>query len=233
VPAAGARAIAPDYLGFGRSDKWVDQARYSYAMHRGVVERLIMALGLTDLTVVVHDWGGPIGLGAAVRHRERVRRLVVLNTGLFGGDEPLGEGLQAWRAYAARTPDLPAGLIVRRSAADRGRVTDAIVAAYDAPFPDVASKAGIRAFPALIPTNPVDPGAREMAETRAALTAWGPPALCLWSGRDPAFPVAAGRRLAAGLPGAAFEVIDDAGHFLTEEQGDQVGRRVAAWLGGA
>ena len=233
LTAAGFRAIAPDYPGFGRSDKWTDQARYSLVVHRHAVERLVGALDLRDLTVVVHDWGGPIGLGAAVGHRERVRRLVVLNTGLFSGQENLGEGLGAWRAYVARTPDLPAGLVVRRAAADRARVTDAIVTGYDAPFPDLPSKAGARAFPAMIPIRPDDPGAREMTETRAALAAWAPPALCLWGGRDPVFPVEAGRRLAAGLPGAAFEVIDDAGHFVAEERGDLVGRRVAAWLGGS
>lgn len=230
VVEAGARAVAPDYLGFGRSDKWTDDARYSYAMHVATIERLLVALDLRRLTVVVQDWGGPIGLGVAVRHPARVARLVVMNTGLFGGDEPLSDGLQAWRAYAARTPDLPAGQIVRRAAADRDRVTDAIVGAYDAPFPDLASKAGARAFPAMIPTGPDDPGAREMAETRAALTRWAPPTLVLWSDRDRVFPVEAGRRFAAVFAGSTLRVIEGAGHFLQEEQGDRIGREIARFV---
>jgi haloalkane dehalogenase len=230
VVEAGARAVAPDYLGFGRSDKWTDDGRYSYAMHVATIERLLVALDLRRITVVVQDWGGPIGLGVAVRHPARVARLVVMNTGLFGGDEPLSDGLQAWRAYAARTPDLPAGQIVRRAAANRDRVTDAIVGAYDAPFPDLASKAGPRAFPAMIPTRPDDPGARAMAETRAALTRRAPPTLVLWSDRDRVFPVEAGRRFAAIFPGSTFRVIEGAGHFLQEEQGDRIGGEIARFV---
>jgi haloalkane dehalogenase len=165
-----------------------------------------------------------------VRHPERVAGLVVLNTGLFAGDEPLGEGLQAWRAYAARTPDLPAGLVVRRAAADRARVPDAVVAAYDAPFPDPASKAGARAFPAMIPTRPDDPGAREMAETRAALGRLAFPALVLWSDQDRVFPIEAGRRFATAFPGATFRVVGPAGHFVPEEQPEAVGGAIAELL---
>jgi haloalkane dehalogenase len=230
VVARGARGLAPDYLGFGKSDKWTEDGRYSYAMHVAAIERLVLALDLRELTLVVHDWGGPIGLGVAVRHQERIARLVIMNTGLFAGDEPLSEGLQAWRAYALRTPDLPAGLVVRRAAADRARITDSIVRAYDAPFPDLASKAGARAFPAMIPTRPDDPGAREMAATRAILGRWAPPTLVLWSDRDRVFPLEAGRRFAALFPGARFEVVADAGHFLPEEQGDRVGGAVAGFL---
>ncbi len=231
VVSAGARALAPDYLGFGKSDKWTEDHHYTYAMHVATIERFVVALDLRGLTVVVQDWGGPIGLGMAARHRDRVARLVVLNTGLFAGDEPLSDGLQVWRAYAARTPDLPAGLVVRRAAFDRARVSDAIVRAYDAPFPDIASKAGARAFPAMIPTRPDDPGAREMAETRRALRQWAPPTLVLWSDCDRVFTVDLGRRFATTiLPGAAFRVVEGAGHFLQEEQGDVIGRAIAAFV---
>ena len=228
--ASSARAVAPDYLGFGKSDKWTDDDRYTYAMHVATIERLVTALDLRGITLVVQDWGGPIGLRMAVRHRERVARLVVLNTGLFSGDEPLSDGLQAWRAYAARTPDLPAGQIVRRASADRTRVTDAIVRAYDAPFHAAAAKAGARAFPAMIPTQPDDPGAREMAETRAALTRWAPPTLVLWSDQDRVFSLEAGRRFARVFPGSAFRVVEGAGHFLQEEAGDRIGRAIAAFV---
>jgi haloalkane dehalogenase len=231
VVAARARAIAPDLFGFGRSDKWTDDGRYSYAMHVASMERLVETLDLRGLTLVVHDWGGPIGLRLATRHPDRIARLVVLNTGLFGGAEPLSDGLQAWRAYVARTPDLPVGQVIRRAAADRSRVTDAIVNAYDAPFPDLASKAGARAFPAMIPTRPDDPGAAEMAATRVALRAWAPPTLVLWSDADRVFPLEAGRRFAELIPGATFEVVAGTGHFVPEEQGTVVGDAIVRFIG--
>jgi haloalkane dehalogenase len=233
VATAGARAIAPDLFGFGKSDKWTDDGQYSYAMHVATVERLVEMLDLRGITLVVHDWGGPIGLRLAARHPDRIARLVVLNTGLFGGDEPLSDGLQAWRAYVARTPDLPVGQVIRRAAADRSRVTDAIVNAYDAPFADLASKAGARAFPAMIPTHPDDPGAAEMAATRAALRAWAPPALVLWSDADRVFPLEAGQRFADLIPGATFQAIAGAGHFVPEEQGAAVADAIVRLLGQA
>ncbi len=147
VISAGARALAPDYLGFGKSDKWTEDHRYTYAMHAATIERFVVALDLRELTVVVQDWGGPIGLGVAARHRDRVARLVVLNTGLFAGDEPLSDGLQAWRAYAARTADLPAGLIVRRAAFDRAPVRDPLVRAQPPRLPDHPPKARPPGFP--------------------------------------------------------------------------------------
>ncbi|HEV8307054.1 MAG TPA: haloalkane dehalogenase [Methylomirabilota bacterium] len=232
VVEAGARAVAPDYVGFGKSDKWTDEARYSYTGHVAILTRVVEALDLRAMTIVVQDWGGPIGLRLAVQQPERVARLVVLNTGLFTGHEPLSEGLQAWRAYAARTPDLPAGLVVRRAAVDRGRITDEIVRAYDAPFPDLASKAGARAFPAMIPTRPGDPGGREMVETQTALARRAPPTLVLWSDQDRVFPIEAGRRFAGLFPGATFRVVEGAGHFLQEERGAEIGREVARFIAG-
>ena len=101
---------------------------------------------------------------------------------------------------------------------------------YDAPFPDIASKAAARAFPAMIPMRPEDPGAREMAETRAALSRWGPPTLVLWSDRDRVFPVEVGRRFAAVFPGATLRLVEGAGHFLQEEQGEVIGQEIAAFL---
>lgn len=115
-------------------------------------------------------------------------------------------------------------------AADRARVTDAIVRAYDAPFPDVTSKAEARAFPAMIPTQPDDAGARTMAETLAALPHRAPPTLVLWSDQDRVFPLEAGRRFAALFPRAEFRVVPGAGHFLPEEQGDRSGMAIAAFL---
>lgn len=130
---------------------------------------------------------------------------MVLNTGLFTGEtETLSPGLHRWREYALRTPDLPVGQIVRRSEVDPARVPDAVVAAYDAPFPTPESKAGACAFPALIPTTAEAPGAAAMRETRAALARWDKPALVCWSDCDPVFPLGAGEAMARLIPAARF-----------------------------
>jgi haloalkane dehalogenase len=209
------RCVAPDYIGFGRSDKWTDVGAYSFARHFAFLERFVAALDLRGITVVVQDWGGPLGLRYAARHRDRVARLVILNTGLMTGEAAaLSLGLVKWREYALRTPDLPIGAVIRRSVVDRSSVSDAVVAAYDAPFPTPESKAGARAFPALIPTSPDAPGAAEMRETRAALASWDKPALVCFSDSDPVFPPAVGRALASLIPQARFTLIGGAGHFL-------------------
>jgi len=225
------RCVAPDYIGFGRSDKLTDVGAYSFARHFADLERFTEALDLSRITLVVQDWGGPLGLHYATRHRDRVERLVILNTGLLSGEAPtLSPGLLRWREYALRTPDLPIGEIVRRSVVDRASVSDAVVAAYDAPFPTPESKAGARAFPALIPTTAHAAGAAEMRETRAALASWDKPALVCFSDSDPVFPLAAGQALAALIPGARFRLIGGAGHFLQEEKGPEIANEILAFV---
>lgn len=225
------RCVAPDYIGFGRSDKPTDVGAYSFARHAADLERFADALDLSRITLVVQDWGGPLGLHFAARHRDRVERLVILNTGLLSGDAAtLTPGLVRWREYALRTPDLPIGEIIRRSVVDRASLSDAVVAAYDAPFPTLESKAGARAFPALIPTTPHAAGAAEMRETRAALASWDKPALVCFSDSDPVFPAAAGHALAALIPGARFRLIAGAGHFLQEEKGPEIASEILAFV---
>jgi haloalkane dehalogenase len=221
------RCVAPDHIGFGRSDKLTDVGAYSLAFHYERLERFVDALGLNGFTVVGQDWGGPLGLGYAVRHPSRVARLVILNTGLMSGEPAtLSPGLVKWREYAQRTPDLPIGQIIRRSAVDRTRITDAVVAAYDAPFPTLESKAGARAFPALIPTTPDAPGSTHMRETRRSLAGWSKPALVCFSDADPVFPPDRGRELARLIPGARFSLIEGAGHFLQEEKGPEIAAEI-------
>jgi len=136
------RCVAPDYIGFGRSDKWTDVGAYSFARHAAYLERFAEALDVRRITLVVQDWGGPLGLHYPVRHQDRVARLVILNTGLLSGESvTLSPGLVKWREYALRTPDLPIGQIIRRSVVDRPSLSDAVVAAYDAPFPTPEPKA--------------------------------------------------------------------------------------------
>jgi len=225
------RCVAPDYIGFGRSDKWTDVGAYSFARHVADVECFAEGLDLRRITLVVQDWGGPLGLHYAVRHHDRVARLVILNTGLLSGEAvTLSPGLVKWREYALRTPDLPIGQIIRRAVVKRASLSDAVVAAYDAPFPTAESKAGARAFPALIPTRPDSPGGAEMRETRAALASWDKPALVCFSDSDPVFPPAVGHALAALIPASRFSLISGAGHFLQEEKGSEIAQEILAFV---
>jgi haloalkane dehalogenase len=225
------RAVAPDYVGFGRSDKWTEVEKYTFDAHYRVVEGLIEALDLREITIVVQDWGGPLGLRFATRHPERMARLVILNTGLFTGSVVVSEGLRDWREYVARTPDLSVGSIVQRALYNRDLATEDVVRAYDAPFPDPESKAGARIFPAIIPTSPEEPGAREMMETLEGLRRWDKPALVMFSDQDPIFSVAVGRRFQQLIPGARFKVVEGAGHFLQEEKGEAIAAEVLSFMG--
>ena len=225
--AAGYRVIAPDYPGFGRSDKPVDPAFYTYDRHTAAMAAVVEHLGIEGAAAVVQDWGGPIGLRVAVGPAGRFTRLAVLNTSLFTG--PPSEGFLRWRAFAARRDDLPVGLVMRRSMV--APWSDEVLAGYEAPFPDASFQAGVLRFPQIVPTSPADPGAGEMRRVETALAAWERPALVLFSTSDPIFSVEVGRRFAAAIPGAGpLETIDGAGHFLQEDRGDEVGARLAAFL---
>ena len=225
--AAGYRVIAPDYPGFGRSDKPVDPAFYTYDRHTAAMAAVVEHLGIEGATAVVQDWGGPIGLRVAVDPAARFTRLAVLNTSLFTG--PPSEGFLRWRAFAAHRGELPVGLVMRRSMV--APWSDEVLAGYEAPFPDASFQAGVLRFPQIVPTSPADPGAGEMRRVETALAAWERPALVLFSTSDPIFSVEVGRRFAAAIPGSGpLETIDGAGHFLQEDRGDEVGERLAAFL---
>src|SRR5262249_28062657 len=149
---AGLRVIAPDLPGFGRSDKPVDEDWYTYDRHVAAMGSLLEELDLRGATLVLHDWGGPIGLRLAVELGEGVERIVVMDTGVFTGEQPMSEAWHRFAAFVERAEELPVGLIVRRGClTDPG---DEVAAAYDAPFPNEASKAGARAFPAILPQTP-------------------------------------------------------------------------------
>ena len=225
---AGYRCIAPDLPGFGRSDKPVDLGWYSYDRHTASVLALVDDLDLRDATVVVHDWGGPIGLRVAVERPERFARIVVLDTGLFTGRQPMTDAWMRFRDFVARTEDLPVGLLVRRACLnDPG---DEVIAAYDAPFPTAASKAGARAFPLILPLAPDDPGAAAGQRVLDALRGDPRPKLVLWADSDPVLPLETGRRFAAALGAEVDHVIAGASHFLQEDAGPEIGRLIAEWL---
>jgi haloalkane dehalogenase len=231
IPAlAGvARVVAPDYFGFGRSDKPTRIEDYSYDFHYRSIERLADELDLRDATVVVQDWGGPVGMRLAVEHPERVARLVILNTGIGAGRAPSPEWLR-FREFVRRVgPELVPGQLVRISCV--GDLSDDVVAGYNAPFPEPESKAGVLAFPELVPTEADHPSAPKMLEVRDALTRWEKPALVLFSDSDPIFSTEAAERLAARIPGAGpAETVRGAGHFLQEEKGEEIAGRILRFL---
>ena len=224
-----ARVIAPDYFGFGRSDKPIRVEDYSYDFHHASIERLVDELDLRAATVVVQDWGGPIGLRLAVEHPARVARLVILNTGIGAGRAPSPEWLR-FRAFMRRVGnEIVPGQLLRLSCVTE--LADDVVEAYNAPFPTPESKAGVVAFPELVPTEADHPSAARMLEVRAALERWEKPALVLFSDSDPIFSPAAAERLAARIPGAGpAEIVAGAGHFLQEDKGEEIAQRIVRFL---
>lgn len=227
--AAGFRAIAPDYPGFGKSDKPTDPDFYTYDGLRAAMLALADELDLTDATAVVQDWGGPIGLGVAVARPDRFRRLSILNTGLFTGGGGSNPAFDAWRGFVAANSDLPIGLIMANAA--RATWALEVFAAYEAPFPTAEHKVGAWRLPLIVPRSPTDPGAAEMAAVHAALGSWEGPTQVLFADGDPIFSLGAGRRLAAHIPGAGdLEVVAGAGHFLQEDAGSDVAARLVAFL---
>jgi len=231
IPAvrdAGFRCVVPDLAGFGRSDKPPDLGWYSYDRHAELVLALVQELDLRGATVVVHDWGGPIGLRVAVEAAERFDRLVIMDSGLFTGRQRMTDAWIAFRDFVERTEDLPVSLLVRRACkTDPG---DEVAAAYDAPFPTPESKAGARAFPLILPTTPDAPGAEAGQRVLEALQEDDRPTLMLWADSDPVLPPEAGRRFAEAIGRDEPEPIEGASHFLQEDAGEEIGRRIAAWL---
>ncbi|MBI3695936.1 MAG: alpha/beta fold hydrolase [Acidobacteria bacterium] len=170
LAAAGYRPIAPDYIGFGKSDKVTEDGWYTIERHIQSIRWLIESLDLRDITLVVHDWGGPIGLRQAVDIPERFERLVILNTWLHREGAQVSEDLRKWREYALGRSDLPCGKVVARSLRRPGQDLAAVEAAYEAPFPDAASKAGPRRFPWCLPfAQPVEGNAEDQARCAQAL----------------------------------------------------------------
>ena len=228
VRDAGFRCIAPDLPGFGRSDKPMDFDWYSYDRHTASVAALVEELDIRDATIVVHDWGGPIGLRIAAEHRERISKLVVMDTGLFTGRQQMSDAWITFRDFVARTEDLPVGMLVRGACKhDPG---DEVIAAYESPYPSVASKAGARAFPLMLPTSTEMPGAEAGQRVVEALRGDERPKLVLWADSDPVLPTSTGEAFAAMLGTKIDHVIEDASHFLQEDAGPQIGGLISDWL---
>ncbi len=224
----GHRVVVPDYAGFGRSDKPTDRRWYSYDRHVELTSRVLAGLDLQDAIVVVQDWGGPIGLRWAAENADHVAALAILNTGLFTGR--VSRGFLAWRDFAEKNPDLPVGFVIQ--SATTTELPDDVVAAYDAPFPTVESKAGAAQFPLLVPIAEDAPGAQEMRAVTDALSRWEKPALVAFSDADPIFPYPkAGQAFVDLIPSVSEQVaIEGAAHFLQEDRGEQIAEEVLKHL---
>jgi haloalkane dehalogenase len=222
--AAGHRVIAPDLIGFGRSDKPTSTDDYTYARHvEWMRQALFDRLDLRDITYFGQDWGGLVGLRLVAADPDRFARVAIGNTGLPTGDGRPSEAFLAWQRFSQETDVFPVGMII-----DGGCTTDLapeVIAAYDAPFPDEASKAGARIFPTLVPTTPEDPAAPDNRAAWEVLERFEKPFLLAFSDADP---ITGGgdrvfREKVPGAAGQAHVTIEGGGHFLQEDRGAELG----------
>jgi haloalkane dehalogenase len=235
--AAGFRCVAPDHIGFGRSDKVTDDGWYVIDRHIERLAGLIERLDLRDMTVVVQDWGGPIGLINATRMPDRFARLAILNTWLHHDGYEYSPGIRAWRDAATNRHwlawtrhNLPCGSIVRRSLARPVDDPALLEQAYETPYEgSIAAKAGARRFPWCIPfAEPEAGSADSQAGAFEALKQWSKPAHFIFGAADPIFTPAWGAQWAKQIPGATFAAIERAGHFCQEDAGEEIAARLLA-----
>lgn len=229
VTAAGFRALAPDLVGFGKSDKLPRLADYSYQAHVDWLREWLEALDLQQLTLFCQDWGSLLGLRLAAEHDARFDRIVVANGFLPTGDRPANRAFRIWRAFATYSPWFPVGRIVNSGVINK--LSPAEIAAYDAPFPSSRFKAGARAFPRLVPTSPQDPAAPANRAAWEQLGRWRKPFLCLFGANDPILG-RADRWLLEHVPGAKGQPHARlrGGHFVQEDQGPELARRMVEWM---
>lgn len=225
------RCIAPDLFGFGRSDKPTEISDHTFDFHYASLEAFITELDLRDMTIIVQDWGGILGLPLAIEHEDRIKRLVIMNTGLATGDIEMGEGFMRWQAFARKLGTrLAAGQVIKQTM--QNGVSDEVIAAYDAPFPERNYRAGVAAMPLIVPTTVDMPGAEKHRNVRERLKTWDKPALVLFSDKDP-ITSAAAPFFYKMIPTAQEQpqaTIEGAGHFLQEEAGTEIADRIRAFI---
>ena len=219
---AGFRVIAPDLIGFGKSDKPTKKSDYSYAGHVEWMKQFVESLDLKEITLFCQDWGSLIGLRVAAESEQRFAQIAIGNGGLPTGDQAMPKAFKIWRAFARYSPWFPIGKIIQKATITE--LTDEIVAAYDAPFPSAKFKAGARAFPMLVPATPNDPASDANRAAWKIFGQWRKPFLTTFSNRDP---VTRGgeKYFQDTVPGAKNHEhvkIRNAGHFLQEDKGPEI-----------
>jgi haloalkane dehalogenase len=228
---AGHRVVAPDLVGFGRSDKPTEQSDYSYARHVGWMRQALFdELDLRDITFFGQDWGGLVGLRLVAADPERFARVAVGNTGLPTGHGPASKAFLAWQTFSQTTEDFPVGRLIAGGCTTE--LDEDVIAAYDAPFPDDGYKAGARIFPALVPTSPEDPATPDQEEAWAVLERFERPFLCCFSDSDPITKGGDAPFLAKvpGARGQAHTTIEGGGHFLQEDRGPELAQVLLGFI---
>ena len=227
---AGYRCLAPDLVGFGRSDKLASRKDYSYQFHVDVMNGFVRALNLNRLTLFGQDWGGLIGLRVLSDNPDRFVRLVVANTGLPTGDHKASDGFLRWKEYSQTVENFHVGGIVNGGCVTK--LSAETIAAYDAPFPNDAYKEAARVFPMLVPMTPDDPASDANRNAWGILQQWTGKVLTLFSDQDA---VTAGgekpfQKLMPGAKDQPHTIIEGAGHFLQEDKGEEIARKIVAWV---
>lgn len=230
INRVGHRCVAPDLIGFGKSDKPTNREDYTYQRHMDWLRDFIHQLGLKDITLFAQDWGGLLGLRMVAEEPSLFRRVVVANTFLPTGDEPASEAFLQWREFSQNHRGFNIGKIVEM--ANVAPLGPGVFEAYNAPFPDESFKAGARRFPALVPISSDDPAAEPNREAWKALKQWDKPFLTAFSDKDP---IMAGldklfQKLVPGAKGQQHVVIEGAGHFLQEEKGEELAEVVNTFI---
>ncbi|MFE8072243.1 haloalkane dehalogenase [Marinobacteraceae bacterium S3BR75-40.1] len=230
ITAAGYRAIAPDLIGFGRSDKPADRNDYTYARHVTWMQSFLDQLDLQDINLVCQDWGGLIGLRLVAENPDRFRSVVAANTFLPTGDQNLGPAFEKWRQFSQETPQFHIAGVIKGGTVNP--LSQDVIDAYNAPFPDESYKEGARQFPTLVPADPNDPAAEANRNAWKVLSQWQRPFLTAFSDSDP---VTAGaekffQKYIPGAQGQEHVTIKDGGHFLQEDQGEALAEVVVRFL---
>ncbi len=230
VVAAGYRAVAPDLIGFGKSDKPTEASIYSYQQFVEWTTTFIKTLDLQHITLVCQDWGGLIGLRIAAENQERFKRIAAANTFLPTGEGKPSDTFLAWQSYAKSSPKFNIGNIV--SSGCVSKLSPAIIAAYNAPFPDDSYKVAARIFPSLVPTSPEDPASPANREAWKVLQNWQKPFLTAFSDADP---ITKGgdayfQKVIPGTKGQKHFIIQGGGHFLQEDKGGEWAEAIVKFI---